>query len=124
MARRLDQEEPLTALSLTHVVFNPSDRLSNVFAYITLAPIAILVAYVTTIMARREVAAILILIGQLACESFNAILKAWLKEKRPTDNLRDSYGMPSSHAQFMAFWATYSILYLYRRITVLFQDIP
>ncbi|CAH1769725.1 5277_t:CDS:2 [Entrophospora sp. SA101] len=93
----------LTSLSLTHVEFDPTDSIAYIFAYITLSPLAIMVAYVTIIVSRREVAGINIFIGQSICELFNAILKRWLREKRPTDRLGTGYGMPLSHAQFIAF---------------------
>ncbi|CAJ0632336.1 8116_t:CDS:2 [Entrophospora sp. SA101] len=105
----------LTSLSLTHVEFDPTDSIAYIFAYITLSPLAIMVAYVTIIVSRREVAGINIFIGQSICELFNAILKRWLREKRPTDKLGTGYGMPSSHAQFIAFFAIFAILYLYNR---------
>ncbi|CAJ0645688.1 6227_t:CDS:2 [Entrophospora sp. SA101] len=106
----------LTSLSLTHVEFDSTDSIAYIFAYITLSPLAIMVAYVTIIVSRREVAGINIFIGQSICELFNAILKRWLREKRPTDRLGTGYGMPSSHAQFIAFFAIFAILYLYNRI--------
>ncbi|CAG8476350.1 9010_t:CDS:2 [Ambispora gerdemannii] len=116
MAQSSIEGQPLTALSLTHVEFNPSDKIAYTFAYITLAPIFIVVSYVTTILARREVATINMFIGQIVCEALNAVLKSVMKEKRPTDKLGKGYGMPSSHAQFIGFFATFSVIYLYRRI--------
>ncbi len=74
----------LTSLSLTHVEFDPIDPIAYMFAYITLSPLAIIVMYVTVIVARREIVGINMFVGQLVCELFNAILKRWLKEKRPT----------------------------------------
>ncbi|CAG8475461.1 6812_t:CDS:2 [Ambispora leptoticha] len=107
---------PLTALSLTHVQFDASDKIAYLFAYITLAPIFIVVGYVTTILARREITTINMFIGQIACEALNGVLKSLMKEKRPTDKLGKGYGMPSNHAQFIGFFTMFSVLYLYRRI--------
>lgn len=107
----------LISLSLTNVEFDSSDPIAYTFAYITLSPLAIVVAYATTIIARRELTSINMFVGQLACEFLNALLKKLLKEKRPIDKLGDGYGMPSSHAQFIAYFTTFSILYLYTRIT-------
>ena len=74
---------PLTSLSLTHVQFHPNDLLGEALAYITLAPLAILVFYASIIVSRREVAAILFLVGQLSSEGLNAILKEYLQVSRP-----------------------------------------
>ncbi|RUP46658.1 phosphatidic acid phosphatase type 2/haloperoxidase [Jimgerdemannia flammicorona] len=108
----------LTSLSLTHVQFDPADKLAYLLAYITLSPLAILAAYASTILARREIAAIVMLAGQLVCELLNATLKEVLQETRPCDHLGKGYGMPSSHAQFAWYFSTYLLLYTYTRITV------
>ncbi|CAB4421039.1 unnamed protein product [Rhizophagus irregularis] len=44
-------------------------------------------------------------------------LKKWIKEKRPNDKLGSGYGMPSSHAQFISYFATFASIYLYYKIT-------
>lgn len=52
--------------------------------------------------------------GQLACEALNFVLKRLIKEERPS-RLRfhgKGYGMPSSHAQFVLFWAVYGVLFV------------
>ncbi|KAL2023892.1 hypothetical protein VTK56DRAFT_669 [Thermocarpiscus australiensis] len=61
-------------------------------------------------------------LGQLACEAVNFALKRLIKEERPRLlQLQASstfaapgkgYGMPSSHAQFAAFWAVALTLFL------------
>lgn len=73
----------LASISLTHVYFNPQDKISYIFAYITLAPIAILVFYASVIVSRREIAGILMLLGQLSNEAFNCVLKEWIEQERP-----------------------------------------
>ncbi|KAJ2902987.1 uncharacterized protein MKZ38_010571 [Zalerion maritima] len=52
--------------------------------------------------------------GQLACEAANFSLKRLIKEERPKGQaaMGKGYGMPSSHAQFAAFWAVYLGLFL------------
>ncbi|KAI8577659.1 hypothetical protein K450DRAFT_251152 [Umbelopsis ramanniana AG] len=107
---------PLTSLSLTHVQFHPNDLLGEALAYITLAPLAILVFYASIIVSRREVAAILFLVGQLSSEGLNATLKEYLQVSRPNAHLGTGYGMPSSHSQFMAFFAVQVILYTHYNI--------
>lgn len=76
----------LASISLTHVYFNPLDKISYAFAYITLAPIAILVFYASVIVSRREIAGILILLGQLLNEAFNYVLKEHIEQDRPYGN--------------------------------------
>lgn len=73
----------LASISLTHVYFNPLDKISYAFAYITLAPIAILVFYASVIVSRRELAGILMLAGQLLNEVLNYILKEVIEQERP-----------------------------------------
>lgn len=126
----------LASISLTHVYFNPSDKVSYAFAYITLAPIAIMVFYASVIVSRREMAGILMLAGQLLNEVLNYILKEHLQQDRPYGNvylygeyeikahlhpswighLGDGYGMPSSHSQFIWYFAVYGSLYLFNYI--------
>ncbi|KAG5462387.1 MAG: hypothetical protein BJ554DRAFT_5293 [Olpidium bornovanus] len=79
---------PLTSLSITHVQFHPSDPVAQQLAYATLAPLAIIVAYVSLFVARREVSVLFMFAGQLLCELVNAALKRLLKEKRPTGATR------------------------------------
>lgn len=106
----------LASISLTHVYFNPSDKVSYAFAYITLAPIAIMVFYASVIVSRREMAGILMLAGQLLNEVLNYILKEHLQQDRPYGHLGDGYGMPSSHSQFIWYFAVYGSLYLFNYI--------
>ncbi|KAI8138014.1 phosphatidic acid phosphatase type 2/haloperoxidase [Fennellomyces sp. T-0311] len=109
---------PLTSLSLTHVQFDARDKFAYLLAYITLSPLAILVFYASIIVSRREIAGISILAGQLLNEGLNAILKEYLQIARPNSHLGAGYGMPSSHAQFIWFFAIFGSLYLWKRITV------
>lgn len=57
--------------------------------------------------------------GQLGCEAVNFALKRIIKEERPSRIHRTGkgYGMPSSHAQFVAFWAVAMTLFLLVRHT-------
>jgi dolichyldiphosphatase len=53
-------------------------------------------------------------LGQLACEAVNFALKRLIKEERPRHLHAGArgYGMPSSHAQFVVFWAVAVTLFL------------
>ena len=50
--------------------------------------------------------------GQLACEGLNFALKRLIKEDRPRQIHGKGYGMPSSHAQFVAYWSVSLALFL------------
>ncbi|KAJ1019000.1 hypothetical protein NDA18_006151 [Ustilago nuda] len=101
------------SLALTHVQYDPSDGLAKLMALVTLSPIFLLCSYVTIILLRRELTFINALIGQLACEGLNWALKRLVKQPRPTDRLGAGYGMPSSHSQFLGFFAGFFLLHFY-----------
>ena len=63
-------------------------------------------------LATREAEIALALAGQLACEALNFALKRLIKEERPRRIHGKGYGMPSSHAQFVAFWSVSLALFL------------
>ncbi|ATY58313.1 dolichyl pyrophosphate phosphatase [Cordyceps militaris CM01] len=96
---------PLASLSITHVFYDPNDRISLLCAYLALLPQALGVVYLTLIFASREVEIALLFAGQLACEALNFFLKRLIKEERPRQIHGKGYGMPSSHAQFVFFWS-------------------
>ncbi|KAL9060750.1 MAG: hypothetical protein Q9162_000454 [Coniocarpon cinnabarinum] len=104
----------LVALSLTNVYYNPDDLLSHTLAYLTLTPQLLFAVYLTTLYTTREIEIALMFAGQLGCEALNVLLKRWFKELRPAlmRELHRGYGMPSSHAQFVSFFAIYAALFL------------
>ncbi|CAO3565964.1 unnamed protein product [Mortierella alpina] len=112
---KIPPHHTLTSLSITHVQFVQGDLVSEFFAYITLSPMALVCTFVATIIITRDMKPAVMFAGQLANEAVNQILKRLVKEARPTEYLGDGYGMPSSHSQFMAYFATYTILLLNRR---------
>ncbi|KAF7597327.1 hypothetical protein BBP40_006267 [Aspergillus hancockii] len=105
-------DTPLASLSLTHVHYNPDDPLSFLSAWLALVPQALCVSYVTLIWATREVEVLLMFAGQMGCEALNFVLKRIIKEERPKLMFGKGYGMPSSHAQFVAYFAVYLGLFL------------
>ncbi|RKO85671.1 hypothetical protein BDK51DRAFT_22339 [Blyttiomyces helicus] len=76
--------DALASVSLTHVQYNADDPLGLPMAYASLVPIAILVSYGTLIAFRRDLATIILLLGQLVNEVVNYIAKKTFKESRPT----------------------------------------
>ncbi|KAF9569542.1 Dolichyldiphosphatase 1 [Mortierella alpina] len=115
-ASKIPPHHTLTSLSLTHVQFAQGDLVSQFFAYVTLSPIALVCSYVAIIITSRDMKPAVMFAGQLANEIVNQILKRLVKEARPTEYLGDGYGMPSSHSQFMAYFATYTIILMYRSV--------
>ncbi|KAG4095995.1 PAP2-domain-containing protein [Neocallimastix lanati (nom. inval.)] len=103
-------------ISLTYVLHEKGDFLGMILALSSLCPIFLIVAYTSVILARRELIIIFTLIGQLLNELFNTIIKHIIKQPRPENAALTSYGMPSSHSQFMFFFATYCILYMFLKL--------
>ncbi|KAK0775823.1 hypothetical protein LTR59_014410 [Friedmanniomyces endolithicus] len=128
----------LASLSLTHVHYDPADPISHACAYLALVPQALVITYVALIWSTREVEILLMFAGQMGCEAFNWLLKRTIKEQRPprayirihihfhahpqtgqvicsaeADEMHGKgYGMPSSHAQFVAFFSAFLTLFL------------
>ncbi|ETS06174.1 dolichyl pyrophosphate phosphatase [Trichoderma reesei RUT C-30] len=107
-----DYTGTLASLSVTHVYYDPNDYISLLCAYLALLPQALCVVYATLIFSTREAEICLAFAGQLACEALNFLLKRVIKEERPRRIHGKGYGMPSSHAQFVAFWSVSLALFL------------
>lgn len=120
---------PLASLSVTHVYYvshlltssssitnitkqDPHDPLSLFCAYLALLPQALCVVYATLILTTREAEILLTFAGQFLCEVLNFLLKRLIKEERPPRIHGQGYGMPSSHAQFVAYWSLSVALFL------------
>ena len=102
-----------------------------------LVPQGLVITYVALIWATREIEIIFMFAGQMGCEGLNFVLKRIIKEERPkressspgrvkeesltklirspTEMFGKGYGMPSSHAQFLAYFGVYSTLFLIAR---------
>ncbi|ETI24189.1 hypothetical protein G647_03558 [Cladophialophora carrionii CBS 160.54] len=109
---------PLASFSLTHVRYNPADPVSYASAWLALVPQGLVVVYVTLMWASREAEIILMFAGQMACEMLNFGLKRMIREERPEQMSGKGYGMPSSHSQFVAFFAVSLSLFL------IFRHVP
>eukprot|EP00937_MAST-01D_sp_MAST-1D-sp2_P005718 g5718.t1 len=115
------------AFSFTYVTYDDADPLGFVLAGITLTPIFIMVMYATLVLFRRDVHTLAMLAGQLLNEASSVVLKRvvgaptsrWrhLAIRPPLSDKTDA-GWPSSHTQFMFFFATYSALFIFRRVTL------
>ncbi len=91
-------------------------------------------SYAALAVFTREVTVINMWIGQFACEAFNLVVKRFVKEGRPPGTCQplyagsfwvfrnvtfligsvgNGYGFPSSHSQYMGYFATFLILHLH-----------
>lgn len=98
--------------------------------YISLLPVFIGFGLGVLILARRELGTIVLLCGLILDERLNAVLKAAIQEPRParpgdgaeasgadpTHKVWGEHGMPSSHTQFMFFFASYLTLWVCFRL--------
>ena len=91
---------------------DPTDPISYVCAWLALVPQGLCVAYATLVWSTREAEIALMFAGQLGCEALNFALKRLIKEERPSRMNGKGYGMPSSHAQFAAYFAVSVALFL------------
>ncbi|XP_060613494.2 dolichyldiphosphatase 1 [Anolis sagrei] len=111
---------PLTSVSLTHVEYPAGDFSGYLLAWVSLGPIFIIVGFLTLIVFKRELHTISFLLGLVLNEGVNWLIKSIVQEPRPCPEIHPSvfskYAMPSSHSQFMWFFAAYSFLFLYLRM--------
>ncbi|KAH7915271.1 hypothetical protein BJ138DRAFT_147648 [Hygrophoropsis aurantiaca] len=105
------------SLDLTHVLYDSSSDTSFLLAVLTLSPILLMPAYAVLTVQTRELTIINMWAGQLISEGLNLVLKHVIKQERPADAKLhlNGYGFPSSHSQFMGFFATFLICHLYYR---------
>ncbi|TFY73163.1 hypothetical protein EWM64_g10848, partial [Hericium alpestre] len=94
---------------------NAGSHLSLVMALITLSPILLMASYAVLAVYTRELTVINMWAGQLLCELSNWIVKRAIKQERPNDSVGTGYGFPSSHSQYMAYFATFLVLHLWFR---------
>ncbi|XP_001607218.1 dolichyldiphosphatase 1 [Nasonia vitripennis] len=105
-------------LSLTLVEYPKGDLIGMLLALISLMPFAVLAGFITLIIFRRDLHTIAFLGGVTGNEIVNFLLKHTIQEARPMrrDVLYSEYGMPSTHAQFMWFFAAYMTLFVLIRL--------
>ncbi|XP_042210575.1 dolichyldiphosphatase 1-like isoform X3 [Homarus americanus] len=110
--------------SLTFVEYPKGDTIGKFLAISSLAPVAIVIGFVTLILFRRDLHTIMFFAGALLNEVINLVLKNIIAEPRPVlrGGLYTEYGMPSSHSQMMWFFTVYSILFLIFRVYLLYHS--
>lgn len=95
-------------LSISYFTYGKDDHLGCFLALACLLPILFIAAQTTLVLflnSTSQKLAALFLTGQLLNELLNLVLKHALRGERPGTAVRTDWGMPSSHAQFMAFLA-------------------
>ena len=125
------QRNPLRTLSDVFAD-DANSHLSFGLALLTLSPILLMASYASLAVFTRELTVLIMWAGQLLCEASNYLLKHWLKQPRPNGQsdghlhiviltallsaraaaLGDGYGFPSSHSQWMAYFATFLICHV------------
>ncbi|PFH50259.1 hypothetical protein AMATHDRAFT_61461 [Amanita thiersii Skay4041] len=106
---------PLAPLDLTHVLYDDSSWLSFALALVTLSPILLMASYAALAVQTREYLVLAMWAGQFAGEGFNWVLKNIVKQDRPDESLGSGYGFPSSHSQYMGYFASFLMCHLYFR---------
>lgn len=105
-------------MSLTLVEYPKGDLFGKILAFISLAPFGIGSGFITLILFRRDLHTITFFLGTLASEALNYFLKHTIQDPRPVTRPNDynEFGMPSSHSQFMWFFATYISFFVFIRL--------
>ncbi|EJC99978.1 PAP2-domain-containing protein [Fomitiporia mediterranea MF3/22] len=103
------------ALELTHVLYDPDSHVSLALALVTLSPILLMASYAALAVVTRDLLIIHMWAGQFACEGFNWLLKHLVKQGRPPESLGNGYGFPSSHSQYMGYFAAFLYMHLFFR---------
>ncbi|KZV14441.1 lipid phosphate phosphatase gamma, chloroplastic [Dorcoceras hygrometricum] len=116
----------LKAVTLTHVRYRRGDQIGHLLAWISLVPVFIsLGGFVSHFIFRRELQGIFLAIGLLISQVFNEVIKKSVQQARPETcallEMCDSHGWPSSHSQYMFFFAVYITLLTRYRIGVLLR---
>ncbi|CAN0208967.1 unnamed protein product, partial [Hapterophycus canaliculatus] len=73
------------------------------------------VAYLTLVVARRDLQIFVFSLGHVFDLAVNKFLKTWFAEARPPGCVHTGHGFPSNHTQFMFFFATFVSMYLWGR---------
>nr|XP_010937827.1 lipid phosphate phosphatase gamma [Elaeis guineensis] len=111
----------LKAVTLTHVRYRRGDSLGHFLAWVSLIPVFIsLGGFVTHFLFRRELQGLCFALGLLVSQVLSELIKTSVRQSRPATcaalEMCDSHGWPSSHSQYMFFFATYLTLLCYKGV--------
>ncbi|KAK6943762.1 Phosphatidic acid phosphatase type 2/haloperoxidase [Dillenia turbinata] len=110
---------PLKAVTLTHVRYTRGDHLGHFLAWVSLVPVFIsLGGFVSHFIFRRELQGLFFSLGLIISQFINELIKKSVQQARPETcamlEMCDSHGWPSSHSQYMFFFAVYLTLLSYK----------
>lgn len=114
---------PLKAVTLTHVRYQKGDQLGHFLAWVSLIPVFIsLGGFVSHFLFRRELQGMFFALGLLISQFVNELIKKFVQQARPETcallEMCDSHGWPSSHSQYMFFFAVYYTLMTFKGIGI------
>ncbi|XP_049393079.1 lipid phosphate phosphatase gamma [Solanum stenotomum] len=118
---------PLKAVTLTHVRYRKGDQLGHFLAWVSLVPVFIsLGGFISHFIFRRELQGMFFAIGLIISQFINEIIKKSVQQARPETcallEMCDSHGWPSSHSQYMFFFAVYFTLLTYKKLGLIFRN--
>ncbi|KAL8214462.1 hypothetical protein R6Q57_003911 [Mikania cordata] len=116
----------LRAVTLTHVRYQKGDQLGHFLAWVSLVPVFIsLGGFVSHFIFRRELQGMFFALGLLISQFISDSIKLAVQEARPETcimlEMCDSHGWPSSHSQYMFFFATYFTLLTYKKFGIILR---
>ncbi|KAM0065588.1 putative phosphatidate phosphatase [Helianthus debilis subsp. tardiflorus] len=116
----------LRAITLTHVRYQTGDHIGHFLAWISLIPVFIsLGGFVSHFIFRRELQGIFFAFGLLIAQFISDSIKLFVQQARPDTcimlEMCDSHGWPSSHSNYMFFFATYFTLLTYQRYDMILK---
>ncbi|XP_039136798.1 lipid phosphate phosphatase gamma [Dioscorea cayenensis subsp. rotundata] len=113
----------LKAVTLTHVRYRRGDSLGHFLAWVSLIPVFIsLGGFVSHFLFRRELQGFFFALGLIFSQVLNELVKTSVQQSRPDTcaalEMCDSHGWPSSHSQYMFFFAIYFSLLCIRGLGI------
>ncbi|PHT28883.1 Lipid phosphate phosphatase gamma, chloroplastic [Capsicum baccatum] len=120
-------QHPLKAVTLTHVRYQKGDQLGHFLAWVSLVPVFIsLGGFSSHFIFRRELQTMFFALGLLISQFVNEVIKTSVQQARPETcallEMCDSHGWPSSHSQYMFFFAVYFTSLTYRRLGLICRN--
>ncbi|EPY49496.1 palmitoyl protein thioesterase-dolichol pyrophosphate phosphatase fusion 1 [Schizosaccharomyces cryophilus OY26] len=99
----------------SHFFYHVDDFWKSIMELFSLIPQIIGIMYLTVMVTNRELDTFMQFGGQVTNEALNYVIKNIVKDPRPSDIIHGvGYGMPSSHSQFMGYFAAYMISWAYK----------
>ncbi|KAK1426084.1 hypothetical protein QVD17_14752 [Tagetes erecta] len=117
----------LRAVTLTHVRYQKGDQLGHFLAWVSLVPVFIsLGGFISHFIFRRELQGMFFALGLLISQFISDSIKLAVQQARPETcillEMCDSHGWPSSHSNYMFFFATYFTLLTYNKLGIILRS--